>query len=52
MTPAIQSKLLDAQAKVPADDKAAMTSTFSHDDLEVLRNRTFDEIAVGDSACI
>ena len=52
MTPAIQSKLLDEQAKVPADDKAAMTSTFSHDDLEVLRNRTFDEIAVGDSACI
>ena len=52
MTPATQSKLLDEQAKVPADDKAAMTSTFSHDDLEVLRNRTFDEIAVGDRASI
>jgi phosphate acetyltransferase/phosphate butyryltransferase len=29
-----------------------MTSTFSYQDLEVLRNRTFDEIAVGDSASI
>jgi phosphate acetyltransferase/phosphate butyryltransferase len=29
-----------------------MTSTFAYDDLEVLRNRTFDEIAVGDSARI
>ena len=29
-----------------------MTSTFSHADLEVLRNRTFDEIAVGDRASI
>ena len=29
-----------------------MTSTFSIDDLEVLRNRTFDEIVVGDRASI
>jgi phosphotransacetylase/acyl dehydratase len=29
-----------------------MPSTFAYDDLEVLRNRTFDEIAVGDSARI
>ena len=29
-----------------------MTSTFASDDLEVLRNRTFDEIAVGDAARI
>jgi phosphate acetyltransferase/phosphate butyryltransferase len=29
-----------------------VTSTFSYKDLEVLRNRTFDEIAVGDSARI
>ncbi len=29
-----------------------MTSTFSYEDLEVLRNRTFDEIAVGDRASI
>ena len=29
-----------------------MTSTFACFDLEVLRNRTFDEIAVGDSASI
>ena len=29
-----------------------MTSTFSSDDLELLRNRTFDEIAVGDSASL
>jgi len=29
-----------------------VTSTFAHQDLEVLRNRTFDEIAVGDSASI
>ncbi len=29
-----------------------MTSTFASEDLEVLRNRTFDEIAVGDSARI
>jgi hypothetical protein len=27
-----------------------VTSTFSSQDLEVLRNRTFDEIAVGDRA--
>jgi len=27
-----------------------MTSTFAYEDLEVLRNRTFDEIAVGDRA--
>jgi hypothetical protein len=29
-----------------------MTSTFTSGDLEVLRNRTFDEIAVGDHASI
>jgi acyl dehydratase len=29
-----------------------VTSTFSYEDLEVLRNRTFDEIAVGDRASI
>ncbi len=29
-----------------------MASTFSYDDLEVIRNRTFDEIAVGDSVSI
>ena len=29
-----------------------MTSTFSCNDLDVLRNRTFDEIAVGDRASI
>jgi len=29
-----------------------MTSTFASEDLEVLRNRTFDEIAVGDRASI
>jgi phosphate acetyltransferase/phosphate butyryltransferase len=29
-----------------------VTSTFATDDLEVLRNRTFDEIAVGDRASI
>ena len=29
-----------------------MTSTFSTEDLEVLRNRTFDEIVVGDRATI
>ena len=29
-----------------------MTSTFAHEDLEFLRNRTFDEIAVGDRAVI
>ena len=29
-----------------------MTSTFAYDDLEVLRNRTFDEIVVGDRASI
>ena len=29
-----------------------MTSTFAYEDLEVLRNRTFDEIAVGDRASI
>ena len=29
-----------------------MTSTFSTNDLEVIRNRTFDEIAVGDRASI
>ena len=29
-----------------------MTSTFANQDLEVLRNRTFDETAVGDSASI
>ena len=29
-----------------------MTSTFTSEDLEVLRNRTFDEIVVGDSAAI
>jgi acyl dehydratase len=29
-----------------------MTSTVSSNDLEILRNRTFDEIAVGDSASI
>ncbi|HXX83114.1 MAG TPA: bifunctional enoyl-CoA hydratase/phosphate acetyltransferase [Casimicrobiaceae bacterium] len=29
-----------------------MTSTFSYSDLEVIRNRTFDEIAVGDRASI
>ncbi|HET7364389.1 MAG TPA: bifunctional enoyl-CoA hydratase/phosphate acetyltransferase [Burkholderiales bacterium] len=29
-----------------------MTSTFDSEDLEVLRNRTFDEIAVGDRASI
>jgi phosphate acetyltransferase/phosphate butyryltransferase len=29
-----------------------MTSTFATSDLEVLRNRTFDEIAVGDSASL
>ncbi len=29
-----------------------MTSTFASSDLEVLRNRTFDEIAIGDSASI
>jgi phosphotransacetylase/acyl dehydratase len=29
-----------------------MTSTFAHEDLEVLRNRTFDEIVVGDRATI
>ena len=29
-----------------------MTSTFSYQDLEVIRNRTFDEIAVGDRASI
>jgi phosphotransacetylase/acyl dehydratase len=29
-----------------------MTSTFGSEDLEVLRNRTFDEIAVGDRASI
>jgi phosphate acetyltransferase/phosphate butyryltransferase len=29
-----------------------MTSTFAIEDLEVLRNRTFDEIVVGDSATI
>ena len=29
-----------------------MTSTFATEDLEVLRNRTFDEIAVGDHASI
>jgi len=29
-----------------------MTSTFSQEDLEVLRNRTFDEIVVGDRATI
>ncbi|GIK87280.1 MAG: bifunctional enoyl-CoA hydratase/phosphate acetyltransferase [Betaproteobacteria bacterium] len=29
-----------------------MTSTFSSNDLQVLRNRTFDEIAVGDRASI
>ena len=29
-----------------------MTSTFNNDELEILRNRTFDEIAVGDSASI
>jgi len=28
------------------------TSTFARDDLEVLRNRTFDEIAIGDRASI
>jgi acyl dehydratase len=28
------------------------TSTFATDDLEVLRNRTFDEIAIGDQASI
>ena len=27
-----------------------MNSTFASEDLEVLRNRTFDEIAVGDRA--
>ena len=30
----------------------ASTSTFSYEDLEVLRNRTLDEIAVGDRASI
>ncbi len=29
-----------------------MTSTFAYEDLEVLRNRTFDEIVVGDRASI
>jgi phosphate acetyltransferase/phosphate butyryltransferase len=29
-----------------------MTGTFDHDDLETLRNRTFDEIVVGDRASI
>src|SRR5207344_41494 len=29
-----------------------MNSTFSSEDLEVLRNRTFDEIVVGDRATI
>src|SRR5512134_973418 len=29
-----------------------VTSTFATDDLEILRNRTFDEIAVGDRASI
>jgi phosphate acetyltransferase/phosphate butyryltransferase len=29
-----------------------MTSTFASEDLEVLRNRTFDEIAIGDRASI
>jgi len=29
-----------------------MNSTFTNDDLEILRNRTFDEIAVGDRATI
>jgi phosphotransacetylase/acyl dehydratase len=35
------------------NEQATMaTSTFGRDDLEVLRNRTFDEIAIGDRASI
>ena len=34
------------------DNRTLMTSTFARDDLEVIRNRTFDEIAVGDRASI
>jgi phosphate acetyltransferase/phosphate butyryltransferase len=34
------------------DERTIVTTTFSQDDLGFLRNRTFDEIAIGDSASI